>query len=403
MYCGGQGIYLYDVTRRLAKMGHRIDVIVGPPYPSTMQWASVHRIDNFNLWGRRSSFASSPMPFNIFTPLNFYEMAVTGVGVFPEMFTFSVRAYLKIRQLMRACRFDIVHDVQSLGYGLLMIKALGLPVVSTVHHPLSIDKMIDLSRKLTFMEKFYALTFYPPFMQGFVARRLDAVITACRGGMESIIREQRVPRQQISVVGNGIDLSLFRPQPQILRGGIDVLFVGNTEDRKKGFGYLLKAMALLDDGLKLTVVDDGPPLKTSANGLIKRLGLESRVEFTGKVGSDELVRLYSSARVVAVPSLFEGFGLPAAEAMACGAPVVATTAGALPEVVEDGVDGLLVPPRSPLALAKGINRVLAEDGLSRSFSLAGAEKALRSFSWEHVADSTVSVYRRIQEKRFESK
>ncbi len=395
MHCGGQGIYLYNLSRELARLGHNIDVIVGPPYPAPMEWAKVHPIENLNLWGRRRSFAYSPRPFKIFSPLNFYEVAVTALGVFPEMLTFSLRAFLKLRELMRTRRFHIIHDVQSLGYGLLLMKSLGVPVISTVHHPLSIDKSIDLESDRSFMEKFYTLTFYPQFMQGIVARRLDGILTACGEGEAAIMREWKVSPEKIKTVGNGIDLDLFRPLPGVSRGEVDILFVGNAEDRKKGIRYLLEALSLMDGHLKLTVVDDGLPHKTLAPWMVKRLGLEERVVFTGKVSDEELVRLYCSAGVVAVPSLFEGFGLPAAEAMACGTPVVATTAGALPEVIEDGVSGLLVPPASPRAIAQAIKRVMSDRELGRFLSEEGTKRAAEAFSWQLAARNTLQAYREI--------
>lgn len=398
MHCGGQGIYLYYLTRELARLGHNIDVIVGPPYPTPMEWATVHQVHNLNLWGRRRAFASSPHPFKIFSPLNFYELAVTAPGVLPEMLTFSLRAFLKLKELMRTRTFHLIHDVQSLGYGLLLMKQLGPPLLSTVHHPLSIDKQISLAAKRSFTEKFYGITFYPPAMQSIVARRLDAILTASRSGKEAIIRELKVAPDKIITVGNGIDLSLFRPLPNLPRGETDILFVGNAEDRKKGIRYLLEALTLLDDHLKLTLVDDGLPHKTLAPSMVKQLGLEQRVLFTGKVSDQELVRLYCSARVVVIPSLYEGFGLPAAEAMACGAPVVATTAGALPEVVEDDVSGLLAPPASPQALAHAINRVMYDDRLSRSLSRAGIRRVTRLFGWPKTAEKTLEAYHQILQK-----
>ncbi len=395
MHCGGQGIYLYYLSRELARMGHNIDVIVGPPYPAQMDWAAVHPVENLNLWGRRKSFALSSRPLRIFTPLNFYELAVTAPGVFPEMLSFSVRAFMKLKELMRNRNFHIIHDVQSLGYGLLLLKRLGLPVISTVHHPLSIDRRIDLGIKRSFMEKFYVLTFYPPFMHGIVARRLDALLTACEEGKRAIVSELGVNPNKIKIVGNGIDLDLFKPLPGARRSEIDVLFVGNAEDTKKGIRYLLEALRLLDDHIKLTVVDEGIPSKTIAHSMVRKLGLEKRVVFTGKVSDQELVRLYCSAKVVALPSLFEGFGLPAAEAMACGAPVVATSAGALPEVVEDGVSGLIVPPASSGALAHAIEKVIFDDGLGLALSEAGEKRAAELFGWRGAAEKTLQAYRQI--------
>jgi glycosyltransferase involved in cell wall biosynthesis len=142
MYCGGQGVYLYYLSRELQRLGHEVDVVVGPPYPDIAPGIEEHRVENLNFF--ENQFPKKT-PFKVFTPLNLYELAVTRVGMFPEMFAFSMRAYEKVRQLLCQRRFDIIHDNQTLGYGILLMKAFKIPIVATVHHPLPIDRKTDLA------------------------------------------------------------------------------------------------------------------------------------------------------------------------------------------------------------------------------------------------------------------
>jgi glycosyltransferase involved in cell wall biosynthesis len=171
--------------------------------------------------------------------------------------------------------------------------------------------------------------------------------------------------------------------------------VGNTDDSKKGVFYLLHAMTLLPDSVTLTVVDEGAPFKTYAPQLVQRLGLTSRVTFTGKISAESLRRFYTTSEIVVLPSLYEGFGLPAAEAMACGTPVVATRAGALPEVVGEEGAGLLVPPRDPQALAGAILRILQDEAGRGKMGVMGRQRVESLFTWAKVAERTVEVYKEL--------
>jgi glycosyltransferase involved in cell wall biosynthesis len=171
--------------------------------------------------------------------------------------------------------------------------------------------------------------------------------------------------------------------------------VGNTDDAKKGARYLLEAMTLLPEKVSLTIVDEGAPFKTYAPDLVRKLGIRNRVKFTGKLSSEDLRREYHSAQVTAVPSLYEGFGLPAAESMACGTPVVATSAGALPEVVGEDGAGVLVPPRDAQALALAIRQVLEDGSRREQMARVGRERVENLFSWRKVAERTVEVYREL--------
>jgi len=394
MYCGGQGVYLYYISRELKRLGHEVDIIVGPPYPNIAEGIAEHRLENLNFF--EFGFPKQD-PFRVFSPLNLYDLAGTRLGMFTEMCSFSIRAYNKMRQLLRNRRFDIIHDNQTLGYGILLMKAFEIPIVATVHHPLPIDRKTDIAHIDRAWERFGRIMFYPFVMQHLVTRRMDRVIAVSESAAEETRNAFKVPRSKIRVVHNGIDTDMFRRLDGERRERGRLVIVANTVDRKKGVIYLLRALQLLREEIdvKLTIVDRGAPDNEYTPALVGRFGLDGSVDFTGKVSLEELVRYYATAEVAVVPSLYEGFGLPAAEAMACGLPVVATTAGALPEVVEDGRSGILVPPRDHYALAGAIKCLLKDEPLRRAMGEEGRRRVERNFTWEEAARKTLAVYREV--------
>ncbi len=393
MYCGGQGVYLYYLSRELHRLGHEVHAIVGPPYPQLAEGVIEHRVENLNLF--EFGFPKQD-PFKIFTPLNLYDIAVTRVGKFPEMFTFSFRAYDKLRQIMGEHKFDIIHDNQTLGYGNILMKSLGVPVVATIHHPLPIDKKTDLPYIHSIKGRLRRILFYPFFMQHMAAAAMDRVITVSENAAGEIHNSFKVPHKKMRVVYNGIDIEMFRPRAEIQKERGRIIVVSNTSDRKKGVLYLLRAMRELrkEMDVKLTIVDRGLPDNEYTPAIVERCGLNGSVEFTGRITTEELAKRYCTAEVAVVPSLYEGFGFPAAEAMSCGIPVVSTTAGALTEVVDEE-SGILVPPGDHMAIAEAVKRLMSDDALRQRMGVAGRARVLKMFSWEEAARKTLEVYQEV--------
>jgi len=234
-------------------------------------------------------------------------------------------------------------------------------------------------------------------MQGVVSKRMDRVITVSKSSANDVMRIFHVPESKVRVVHNGIDTDVFKRVEHIEKEPNRVIVVANTEDRKKGVIYLLKAIQLLKDDMdvKLTIVDRIGEHTKYAPMLVRELGLEDRVTFTGRLTTEELVKRYSTAEVAVTASLYEGFGLPCAEAMSCGTPVIATKAGALPEVVGNGSAGMLVPPEDPVALAGAIKLLLADKPLRQSLGQAGRKRIEEAFSWDDAAKKTVEVYKEV--------
>ena len=391
-YCGGQGIYLTYLANELVKLGHDVHVIVGPPWPMFLEGAAIHRVENFNFFGKKKDFLPPRNPFKIFSPLHFYEFSASRFGVFPEIKAFSFRAFFKLLELAKTHSFDILHDNQCLGYGMLLWKLLGVPVVSTLHHPLSIDRATWFEQPSTLKQKVKRVLYYPLFMQKIVSNHLDRIITVSHDSAREITRAFGIPPGKIRVVYNGLDSQEFAPLPGLAKKPNSLIFVGNSEDRKKGLLYLLRALTYLPESVSLTVVDGGAPQRSFAPMLTEKYKVGQRVHFTGKIGPGDLVRLYCGAEIAVIPSLYEGFGFPAAEAMACELPVVSSTAGALPEVVGKDGAGILVPPRNAPALAQAIRLLLKDPGLRRQMGQAGRRRVIDHFTWEKAARQMVEVY-----------
>jgi glycosyltransferase involved in cell wall biosynthesis len=370
MYCGGQGIYAAYLAREWKRAGHDVHVIAGPPLPELEPDIPLHVIPNENVFGvKHPEWARRPDPLALLRPLNLWEFGVSRFGVFPEMQTFGLRLLNRWRQLQRRHRFDVVFDNQCLSWGLLGIRATGVPVVSVIHHPLHIDREADFAIDPSLVKKIKRTLYFPLFMQQIVAPRLD------------------------KIVYNGTDTEVFHPV-EGRRVEADLLFVGRTEDRKKGLGTLIEALTHLPRQRTLKIVDGRIPDDGLAMRLIRRFGLQDRVILHRRMLTlPELVAEYSTARVAVVPSFFEGFGFPASEAMACGLPVIANAAGALPEVVGTGGEaGLLVPPRDPRALAAAVEAVLGEPGRAERMGRAARARIQRVFPWRNAAAGLLQVF-----------
>lgn len=401
MQCGGQGAYLWFLTRELARLGHRVEVLVGPPYPDPMPFAErLTPVENGQYWanwflGERAAFAPPGARLRALGPLHFYELAASRLGFLPEPFAFSLRALRGAAARIRCgARFDLVHDVQCLGYGLLPLRSMGLPLVGTVHHPLSIDRRASFQRDRNFREAIGTMQFYPLGMQAFVARRFARILTSSLASARALRRDFGVER--VAMVANGLDTDIFCPDPDVQKQGPQLLCVGRASDPNKGVRTLVEALARLPESVQLTLVDDP---NTQALCWARELGCAGRLHVAGRVSLALLVQLYRQAQVVVVPSRFEGFGLPAAEAMACGTPVVASRAGALLELLAQTGGGAMVPRDNPEALAEALRALLENPARRAELGARGRAGVVEHYAWPKVAARTVQEYRAVLAER----
>jgi MMP alpha-(1->4)-mannosyltransferase len=390
-FCGGQGVYVGRLSREMARLGHDVEVLAGQPYPDLTDGVRLTPVPSLDLY-------REPDPFRI--PrirehrdwIDVLETGTMMAGGFPEPLTFSLRA----RRLLLAQRdrYDVVHDNQTLGYGLLGLARHRLPLVTTIHHPVQIDRELELAhatfwRRLS-LRRWYGFT----RMQRRTARRLTNVLTVSKSSRDHIVQHLGVHPDRIRVVPIGTDTDLFSPDPATPTVPGRIVTTASADVPLKGLRCLVEAVAKVrtERPAELVVVGSARPDGPVAT-LIERYGLRC-VRFTGRLSTDALVHTLRSAEMVVVPSLFEGFSLPLVEAMACGIPVVATHAGALPEVAgPDGVAARLVPPGDPQAMAAVIGELLDDPAQRIRLAAAGRDRVLRNFTWQAAAERTVDSYR----------
>ncbi len=312
-------------------------------------------------------------------------------GYFSEPMAFGMRAYNLMRNSPEN-KYDIIHDNQTLAYGVLKIQELGFPIVETIHHPVTIDRDLAIQSATSLKDKLGLRRWFSFInMQIKVARRLSHLITVSQTARQHIADTFKISQDKLRVIYNGIDTDIFSPSPKVHRMENRLLVVISRDTAVKGLRYMLETLAILRQKhpLELIVIAKGTDNSTTQR-LINKLGIRDYVKFIDEIDTAELVNQYRLASIVVIPSVYEGFGLPAAEAMSCGAPVVSTTAGALPEVVGD--DGILVPPADVKALADAISALVTSPNKRKHLSEIGRKRIIQKFNWRNTARYTADVY-----------
>jgi glycosyltransferase involved in cell wall biosynthesis len=390
---GGQGVYVHYLSRELTALGHRVTVFSGPPYPELVPSVELVRVPSLDLYREPDPFRR-PALGEFRDLIDVAEYALMCSAGFPEPLTFSLRAWRELRG--RGHEFDVVHDNQCLGYGILGLARAGLPLVATLHHPITVDRALDLAQAPTPARRATLRRWYGFVrMQKRVVPRLPRILTVSESSARDICEQMGARPEQLAVVPVGVDTALFRPLEGVARVPGRLMTTASADVPLKGLVPLLEAVAKVRTERPVELVVVGPPRPDGPlRATVERLGLEGAVTVAGAVDSMRMVELYAEAEVAVVPSLYEGFSLPAVEAMACGVPVVTTTGGALPEVVgRDGETGLLVPPGDPGALAAAVLRALDDADLRRRLGQAGRARVHERFSWRATALGTVEQYR----------
>ena len=395
-HCGGQGIYVRHLARELAALGHQVDVLSGQPYPDLEQpppgtgTVNLRPLPSLDLYRDDDPFRTPPLG-EWRDLVDVLEIATMWTGGFPEPLTFSLRAARALAA--RRAHYDVVHDNQSLGYGLLRLRQLGLPLVATVHHPITVDRRVELAavsslKKRLSLHRWYAFT----RMQARVARAIPSLLTVSESSRGDIVSDFGVQPDAVSVVPVGVDTSAFMP-PTAPRVPGRIVSVASSDSPMKGARVLLEAVAKLatERDVELVMVGtpkaDGPVLRA-----VDELGIGDRVRFVAGLPTAALAELFGSAEIAVVPSLYEGFSIPAVEAMACETPLVATTAGALPEVVGDCA--VLVEPGNAADLAAALAALFDDEPRRRELGLAGRRRVEQRYTWRAVAQATAEIYRR---------
>ena len=391
-YSGGQGIYVRYLSKHLQKLGHDVDVVAGPPYPDLVEGIQLIKLPSLDLYRFPESkrFFIDPRLLNTWP--NFVEWFGECRGHFTEPAAFGMRAYEMFHHNGYRKKYDIVHDNQCITDGILKLKGLGIPMVTTIHHPITLDRKIAVDAASSAMQRLGIKRWYS-FVetQKRVARKLSHFITDSENSLREIVQGFGLESKQFRVIYCGVDQDIFKENPEIHRSNNRLLVINSGDTPLKGLRYLLEAIAEIRKhrDIELTII--GTPLRGGyTEGAIEELGLIDCVHYTGKIDTLELVHHYSSVALVVVPSIYEGFGLPAAEAMSCGTPVISTTAGALPEVVGDA--GVLIPPGNTRAIVEAVSSLLDNESKRKSMGIQGRERVKKLFNWDSAAKATADYY-----------
>lgn len=393
-HVGGQGVYTRHLSKALVDLGHHVEVLSGQPYPIVDERVPLVELPSLDIYNDHFPMRM-PGIWELKTWMDYAEVTAFSTGTFPEPLAFSLRAWDHLKR--RTHEFDLVQDNQCLGYGLLAIERSGLPVLGTIHHPITVDRRIEMEHAETTYQRLSKARWYAfTKMQTRVARRLRRIITVSQNSYDDICRTHDVDPSKLFVVPVGVDPELFAPMPGVERKPFQIISTASADVAMKGQRFLLEALAKLrteHPELRLVLIGR---LKegSTAQRTIAELGLADAVEFVSGVSDERIVELYNESACAVVPSLYEGFSLPAIEAMSSGCPLVATTGGALPEVTgPDGATCYSVEPADSDALAAGIRRVLDDPDAAARIGAAGRERVISRWSWRHTAVRTVDHYR----------
>ena len=391
-HCGGQGIYIRHLSRELVQLGHEVEVFSGQPYPELDEGVRLTKVTSLDLY-------REPDPFRVphlreFRDLiDVEEFATMCTAGFPEPKTFSRRVARLLRR--RVDDFDVVHDNQVLGYGMLDIEKMGLPMVTTIHHPITFDRRIDIEAATTWRKKLTLRRWYGFLrMQAKVARQARTILTPSDTSARDIAADFGVDPARMETILLGVEDTFVPPTAPRVPGRI--LAMASADAPMKGIATLLEAFAKLrtERDVELLLVTRPEPGGRTER-LIEDLGIAEHVSFISGVSQQELIEVMGSAEVACVPSLYEGFSLPTAELMACETPLVVSRAGAIPEVVgPEGECAIQVTPGDVGELAQALEELLDDPERRARMGRAGRARVQRLFSWRAVAAATAAAYQR---------
>jgi glycosyltransferase involved in cell wall biosynthesis len=392
-HVGGQGVYTRHLTKALVDLGHSVEVFGGQPYPVLDDRITMHKLPSLDIFNDQYP-GRLPGYWEIKNWPDFVETARFLGGQFSEPLAFSKRAYRELST--RVDDFDLVHDNQCLGWDILKIEKI-IPTIVTLHHPITKDRELEMSHapnwwKRRSLKRWYSFV----EMQGKVASKMPRIVVVSENSINDINKDMGVSRDRMRLVPVGVDPELFRPMPEVQRQPGRLITTASADVALKGLSYLLEAMASLrtQRDIRLTII--GKPRPGHSMDLIESLGLKPYIDFVSGVPDERIVELYAEAELAIVPSLYEGFSLPAIEAMSTGICLVATDGGALPEVTgTDGDTVLQCPAGNAAALAATIARGLDDADLRMRVGLAGRERVVSRWSWRHCAALTVDQYREV--------
>lgn len=381
-FSGGQGIYVHELSKVLVELGHKVDVISGPPYPELLSGVGLIELPGLNLFSTFNFKERAKIFFGKKRKSlsDWYEFCSTLFGGFPELQTFGKRAQIYLSQN----QYDVIIDNQSISYGMLKIQALN-PLVEIIHHPISKDYYYDLKFAKGIIQRISKMRWFSFLkMQRKVARKLKVIVTPSLNSKKDIHHDFLVPLQNMQVIPNGIDFEAFRPLPTIQCAPHRIITTASADVPLKGLDFTLHAIARLKSeypAIELIVIGAARP-EGHTERLIQRLQLEEQVSFRTNLTKHEITQEYAQSAAAVVSSLYEGFGFPVGEAMACSTPLVATNVAAIPEIT--GSFAQLILPGNIDAIYAGIKNIFQDPAKYKVQADLGRQHIIDNFNWKNI-------------------
>ena len=395
-YGGGQGIYIKDISMALTKMGHKVDVISGPPYPDLADGIDLIKLPGLNLF---ETFSFKDRLKKFLSKKNksindYYEFISVLFGGFPEMRTFGDRA----NTFLNNKNYDLVFDNQSISYGVLDIQKR-LPLIEIIHHPITFDFRFELkaSKKLRYkISRFRWYSFLK--MQKKVAPKINRIISPSRSSKKGIVQDFKCNPKNITVINNGIDTWEFKPLTNSQRNPYRLITTASADVPLKGLDYTLKALNLLKTNYpKIHLIVIGTIKENGhTKRLIDKLDLEQNITFKSNILKADITELYSTSSVAIVSSLYEGFGYPVIEAMSCEVPLIATNTSSIPELT--GKYASLIEPRNHEAIIESTIKILSDYDKYKEIAIKGRQHVIENFNWAKITkEYENTIYETIKE------
>ena len=390
-FSGGQGIYVKHLSLALTKLGHQVDVNSGPPYPDLHEDINLIKIPSLNLFELKDNLRlRSFKPSFLFNLTDFSEWMGVLSGSFPEPYAFGERVNTYLNKT--STDYDLIHDNQSLCYGLINIQK-EIPLVTTIHHPITKDHKLALEAATTWKERL-SINRWHSFlrMQKKVAPQLNRIVCPSNQSKADVIEEFKVNKENVDVVLNGIDLDSFNRDDNVEKKPYRIITTASADVPLKGLKFLIEAMTEIIDEIPAAhlVVLGRAKKKGDIIKQISRLNLEDKISFHSGLSQSEVVSLYSSSHICVIPSLYEGFGFGAGEAMACGLPLISTQSGGLKEVI--GQDAVIIESESSKAIVKAVKDLFSNKEKQLALSRAGRKRMEDEFNWIKAAKAYEEIY-----------
>ena len=391
-YSGGQGIYIKHLSKALKNLGHEVSVLSGPPYPELDSGVNLIKIPSLGLFESGERLKAFRLRF-LWSPIDLYEWITVMTGGFPEPYTYGKRVLKRLKE--NNLKLDVLLDNQSLSSSLLEIQA-HYPLAVTIHHPITKDHKLEMQNAINWKERLSSSrwhNFLP--MQKKVAPQLKNIICVSQPSKEDVISEFKVDEKKITVIPNGIDIGIFKPSSIKKSFSFRIVTTASADIPLKGLRHLILALPRVMRQFPLTslTVIGKSPEKSNLNNLIDDLDLEDKITFRSGISEKEIVKTYHDSDIAVIPSLYEGFGFGAGEAMACGVPLISTDSGGLKQVIGDAA--LKIKPGSVSEIEEGILKLFAEEKIRQELAEKGRERIEEFFDWKIAASAYIEVFKKI--------